>query len=169
MRELKHTPRNLRVQPRHRSPNGTKSRLHHLQPSASSLGRSISSCYLRAAAGHGDGFAGEWGEVHHALAVLQGAIVEQRSTSSCTFESTCAECHARLSSHPRAAGNLLDWPCARTRNFTPSVSSTLHLQGSACKTSTRSSGSPLRRRAVAHSAWKGCYAGVAPCVPTVVL
>ena len=147
------------MQPRHRNQNGPMSRLQQLQPSASSRGWRISSSYLRAAAGHEEGFAGEWGEVYHAPAVLQEAIKEHTPTSSSTFESTCAECHARLSSRPRAAGNLLDWPCARTRNFTSSVSSTLHLQATACKTSPGGSGPPLRRCGVAHFAKSECYPG----------
>ena len=45
---------------------------------------------------------------------------------------------------------LYDWSCATTREFTSSVSSSLHLQDTDCKTSTGGSGWPLQRRAVAH-------------------
>ena len=152
VRKRSHGTKKWTGHPRQRDQNGQTSRLRQLLPGASSLGHRISSSYLRAAAGHEKGLAGEWGEVHHAPEVLQGATLERRSTSSCTIEATWAEWHARLSSRPRAAARLLDWSCARTCDFTSSVSSSLDLQGSACKTSTRSRGSPLWRRAVAHSA-----------------
>ena len=39
----------------------------------------LSTSYLRAVAGHEEGLAGTWGEVHHAPGVLQDAIGEHRS------------------------------------------------------------------------------------------